>query len=169
MFEDTKIGYLKFFVPQGVLMNDLYLSFVQLDIRNNAEVDTLHLIGESTEHAIYLMSPLYGFNLKKLIFENVFEGDMRSGSNVPLNIESISYINVNRLRNKFSSNIENVKDIYIKQCKFYDLPHTEANAIYHITNSVYRNKINGKWCDVGITNFVGTREQFIQFNTDIQK
>ena len=168
-FEDTKIGYFKLFVPQGELMNDLYLSFVQLDIRNNAEVDTLHFIGESTEHAIYFMSPSYGFNLKKLIFENVFEGDIRPGSNVPLNIDSISYVNVKRLRNNFSSNIENVKDIYIKQCKFYDLPHTEANAIYHITNSVYHTKINGKWCDVGITNFVGTREQFIQFNTDIQK
>lgn len=169
-FEDTKIGYFKLFVPLGDLMNhDLYLSFVQLDIKNNAEVDTLHFVGESTEHAICFMSPSYGFNLKKLIFENVFEGDIRSGSNVPLNIESISYVNVKRLRNNFSSNIENVKDIYIKQCKFYDLPHTEANAIYHITNSVYHTKINGKWCDVGITNFVGTREQFIQFNTDIQK
>lgn len=113
-FEDTKIGYFKLFVPLGDLMdNDLYLSFVQLDIKKNAEVDTLHFIGESTEHAIYFISPFYGFNLKKLIFENVFEGDIRSGSNVPLNIESISYINVNRLRNKFSSNIENVKDIYI--------------------------------------------------------
>lgn len=161
-FEDTKIGYFKLFVPLGVMENDLYLSFVQLDIKKNAEVDTLHFIGESTEHAIHFISPSYGFNLKKLIFENVFEGDIRSGSNVPLNIESISYINVNRLRNKFSSNIENVKDIYIKQCKFYDLPHTETNAIYHITNSVYRNKINGKWYDVGITNFVGTKEQFIK-------
>lgn len=161
-FEDTKIGYFKFFVPQGELMNDLYLSRVKLDIRNNAEVDTLHFIGESTEHAIHFISPSYGFNLKKLIFENVFEGDIQSGSNVPLNIESISYVNVKRLRNNFSSNIENVKDIYIKQCKFYDLPHTEANAIYHITNSVYRNKINGKWYDVGIANFVGTKEQFIK-------
>lgn len=161
-FEDTKIGYFKLFVPQGELMNDLYLSFVHLDIRNNAEVDTLHFIGESTEHAIYFMSPSYGFNLKKLIFENVFGGDIQSGSNVPLNIESISYVNVKRLRNNFSSNIENVKDIYIKQCKFGELPQTEANAIYHITNSVYRNKINGKWYDVGIANFVGTIEQFIK-------
>lgn len=162
-FEDTKIEYLKFFVPQGELMNDPYLSFVGLNIRNKAEVDTLHLIGESTEHTIVLRIPLYGFNLKKLIFENIFTGDIWVGSSdVPLNIESITYTNVKSLCNKFRANIENIKDIYIKQCKFDDLPQTEANAIYHITNSVYRNKINGKWYDVGITNFVGTKEQFIK-------
>ena len=159
-FEDTKIEYLKFFVPQG---EEPYLSFVELNIRNKAEVDTLHLIGESTEHAIVLRIPLYGFNLKKLIFENVFTGDIRVGSSdVSLNIESISFINVKRLGMIFRANIENIKDIYIKQCKFDDLPQTEANAIYHITNSVYRNKINGKWYDVGIANFVGTKEQFIK-------
>lgn len=163
-FEDTKIGYLKFFVPQGELMNDLYLSEVFIHIKNNAEVDTLHITGESAEHNISLF---FGneLKLKKLIFENVFEGDIRpSSSTEPLYIESISFINIKRLRKYITGNrnIRNVKDIYIKQCKFDSLPETEGNAIYHITNSVYSTKINGKWCDVDITNYVGTREQFIQ-------
>lgn len=157
-FEDTKIGYFKFFVPQSELTNDPYLSFVQLDIKNNAEVDTLHFIGESTKQAIQLMSPSYGFNLKKLIFENLFEGEIGISSDD--SIESISFINVKRLGEYIAGN---VKEIYIKQCKFASLPETKGNAIYHITNSVCPIKINGKWCDAGITNFVGTREQFIQF------
>lgn len=160
--EDTKVGYLKFFVPQGELMNNLYLSFVQLDIRNNAEVDTLHLIGESTEHVIHFTISSPGLNLKKLIFENVFEGEIIDSSSDD-SIESISFINIKRLRKYITGNIRNVKDIYIKQCKFDSLPETEGNAIYHITISVYHTKINGKWCDVGITNFAGTREQFEQF------
>lgn len=162
-FEDTKIGYLKFYVPQGKLQNDLYVSEVFIHIKNNAEVDTLHITGESAEHYILLF---FGneLKLKKLIFENVFEGDIRpSSSTEPLNIESISFINVKELRNDVIEHIENLKEIHIKQCKFYSLPQTEANAIYHITNSVCPIKINDKWCDVGITNFVGTREQFIQF------
>lgn len=163
-FEDTKIGYLKFFVPQGELMNDLYHSKVFIHIKNNAEVDTLHITGESAEHNIFLY---FGneLKLKKLIFENVFEGDIwPSSSNEPLYIESISFINIKRLRKYITGNrnIRNVKDIYIKQCEFDSLPETEGNATYHITNSVYSTKINGKWCDVSITNFVGTREQFIQ-------
>lgn len=163
-FEDTKIGYLKFFVPQGELMNDLYLSEVFIHIKNNAEVDTLHITGESAEHNVFLY---FGneLKLKKLIFENVFEGDIwPSSSNEPLYIESISFINIKRLRKYITGNrnIRNVKDIYIKHCKFDSLPETEGNAIYHITNSVYSTKINGKWCDVDITNYVGTREQFIQ-------
>lgn len=157
-FEDTKIGYFKFFVPQSELTNDPYLSFVQLDIKNNAEVDTLHFIGESTKQAIQFMSPSYGFNLKKLIFENLFEGEIGISSDD--SIESISFINVKRLGEYIAGN---VKEIYIKQCKFASLPETKGNAIYHITNSVCPIKINGKWCDAGITNFVGTREQFIQF------
>lgn len=157
-FEDTKIGYFKFFVPQSELTNDPYLSFVQLDIKNNAEVDTLHFIGESTKQAIQFMSPSYGFNLKKLIFENLFEGEIGISSDD--SIESISFINVKRLGEYIAGN---VKEIYIKQCKFARLPETKGNAIYHITNSVCPIKINGKWCDAGITNFVGTREQFIQF------
>lgn len=163
-FEDTKIGYLKFFVPQGELMNDLYLSKVFIHIKNNAEVDTLHITGESAEHNILLFLG-NELKLKKLIFENVFEGDIwPSSSTEPLNIESISFINIKRLRKYITGNrnIRNVKDIYIKQCKFDSLPETEGNAIYHITNSVYSTKINGKWCDVDITNYVGTREQFIQ-------
>lgn len=162
-FEDTKIGYLKFYVPQGKLQNDLYVSEVFIHIKNNAEVDTLHITGESAEHYILLF---FGneLKLKKLIFENVFEGDIRpSSSTEPLNIESISFINVKELRNDVIEHIENLKEIHIKQCKFYSLPQTEANAIYHITNSVCPIKINNRWCDVGITNFVGTREQFIQF------
>lgn len=162
-FENTKIGYLKFYVPQGKLQNDLYVSEVFIHIKNNAEVDTLHITGESAEHYILLF---FGneLKLKKLIFENVFEGDIRpSSSTEPLNIESISFINVKELRNDVIEHIENLKEIHIKQCKFYSLPQTEANAIYHITNSVCPIKINDKWCDVGITNFVGTREQFIQF------
>lgn len=163
-FEDTKIGYLKFYVPQGKLQNDLYVSEVFIHIKNNAEVDTLHITGESAEHNISLF---FGneLKLKKLIFENVFEGDIRpSSSTEPLYIESISFINIKRLRKYITGNrnIRNVKDIYIKQCKFDSLPETEGNAIYHITNSVYSTKINGKWCDVDITNYVGTREQFIQ-------
>ena len=163
-FEDTKIGYLKFFVPQGELMNDLYVSEVFIHIKNNAEVDTLHITGESAEHNILLFLG-NELKLKKLIFENVFEGDIwPSSSTEPLNIESISFINIKRLRKYITGNrnIRNVKDIYIKQCKFDSLPETEGNAIYHITNSVYSTKINGKWCDVDITNYVGTREQFIQ-------
>lgn len=163
-FEDTKIGYLKFYVPQGKLQNDLYVSEVFIHIKNNAEVDTLHITGESAEHYILLF---FGneLKLKKLIFENVFEGDIRpSSSTEPLNIESISFINIKRLRKYITGNrnIRNVKDIYIKQCEIDSLPETEGNATYHITNSVYSTKINGKWCDVSITNFVGTREQFIQ-------
>ncbi len=163
-FEDTKIGYLKYYVPQGKLQNDLYVSEVFIHIKNNAEVDTLHITGESAEHYILLF---FGneLKLKKLIFENVFEGDIwPSSSTEPLYIESISFINIKRLRKYITGNrnIRNVKDIYIKQCKFDSLPETEGNAIYHITNSVYSTKINGKWCDVDITNYVGTREQFIQ-------
>lgn len=162
-FEDTKIGYFKLFVPLGdLIIKNWHVSEIRIDIKNNAEVDTLHITGESAEHYIFLYIS-NGCNLKKLVFENVFEGDIRSGSNVPLNIESISFINVKELRNDVIEHIENIKEISIKQCKFYDLPHNEANAIYHITNSVCPIKINGKWCDVGITNFVGTREQFIQF------
>ena len=157
-FEDTKIGYFKFFVPKGELTNDPYLSFVQLDIKNNAEVDTLHFIGESTKQAIQFMSPSYGFNLKKLIFENLFEGEIGISSDD--SIESISFINVKRLGEYIAGN---VKEIYIKQCKFTSLPETKGNAIYHITNSVCPIKIKDEWCNVGITNFVGTREQFILF------
>ena len=112
-FEDTKIGYLKFFVPQGELMNDLYLSKVFIHIKNNAEVDTLHIIGESAEHNIFLY---FGneLKLKKLIFENVFEGDIwPSSSNEPLYIESISFINIKTLRKHITGNrnIRHTNDI----------------------------------------------------------
>ena len=122
----------------------------------------MHITGESAEHYIFLYIR-NGFNLKKLVFENVFEGCISFTSDLPHNIESISFINVKELRNDVIEHIENIKEISIKQCKFYSLPETEANAVYHITNSVFPIKINDKWCDVGITNFVGTREQFIQF------
>lgn len=162
-FEDTKIEYLKFFVPQGnLIIKNWHVSEIRIDIKNNAEVDTLHITGESAEHYIFLYIS-NGCNLKKLVFENVFEGRVAITSDLPYNIESISFINVKELRNDVIEHIENIKEISIKQCKFYSLPETKANAIYHITNSVCPIKINGKWCDVGITNYVGTREQFIQF------
>ena len=85
-------------------MNNLYLSFVQLDIRNNAEVDTLHLIGESTEHVIHFTISSPGLNLKKLIFENVFEGEIIDSSSDD-SIESISFINIKRLRKYITGNI----------------------------------------------------------------
>lgn len=161
-FEDTKIEYLKFFPQVNTTINNLHVSEISIDIKNNAEVDTLHITGESAEHYILLYIS-NGCNLKKLVFENVFEGCVAITSDLPYNIESISFINVKELRDHFIEHIENLKEIHIKQCKFYSLPQTEANAIYHITNSVCPIKINGKWYDVGISNFVGTREQFIQF------
>lgn len=161
-FEDTKIEYLKFFPQVNTTINNLHVSEISIDIKNNAEVDTLHITGESAEHYILLYIS-NGCNLKKLVFENVFEGCVAITSDLPYNIESISFINVKELRDHVIEHIENLKEIHIKQCKFYSLPQTEANAIYHITNSVCPIKINGKWYDVGISNFVGTREQFIQF------
>ena len=83
---------------------------------------------------------------------------LKSYRDVLVNIESISFINVKRLRGGYKG----CNDIYIKRCEIESLPEAEANTIYHITNSVYSYKINYEWYTFAITNFVGTREQFIQ-------
>ena len=163
-FEDTKIEYLKLLPQVRYTRNDLSYSGEYIIIKDNAEVDTIHIIGESAEQKMSLYVD-FSFNsepkLKNIIFENAYENEILASQylNVPVNIESISFINVKRLRGGYKGC--NIKDIYIKQCDF-ELPEAEANTIYHITNSVYSYEINYKWYDVAITNFVGTREQLIQ-------
>ena len=164
-FEDTKIDYLKLLPQVRYTRNDVSFSGESIIIKDNAEVDTIHIIGESTEQemALYVWFSINSEpKLKNIIFENAYDNKILPIQylDMPVYIESISFINVKRLRENYPEC--NIKDIYIKRCNFESLPEAEANTIYHITNSVYNYKINHEWYDVAITNFVGTREQFIQ-------
>ena len=162
-FEDTKIDYLKLLPQVRYTINDVSISGEYIIIKDNAEVDTIHIIGESAEQVMSLYV-LFSIDsepkLKNIIFENAYENEimLKSYRDVLVNIESISFINVKRLRGGYKG----CNDIYIKRCEIESLPEAEANTIYHITNSVYSYKINYEWYTFAITNFVGTREQFIQ-------
>ncbi len=154
--EDSKIESLNISNPQVEYdtNNEIGTAWINFHVADDAEIDTLHITGDSLEQAIFFTLNKC-LNLNKIIIENAFEATLRTY----VSANSISFTNVERMS---TENVKNIEDIYIKQCKFYSLPSAEANTVYHITNSIYHTKINDEWCDVGITNFVGTREQFIK-------